>query len=347
MQQVRLGRTNLHVGRLGFGGIPIQRVSRDRAVRLVREALDRGVTLFDTARGYSDSEEKIGRALVHRRERTVIATKSPALDAKGMAEAIDTSLKNLRTDWVDLYQMHMLPSWDDFQRAISRGGALEALRRARRQGKIRFIGVTSHSRDLLKRILSEAPEVFDTIQVPFNFVGDESGISLLPLARKRDVGFLAMKPFGGGILERPDLAFRYVLQYEGIVPIPGMESLRELRQNVRLAQEAQPLSVAERKTLMGIRKKLGKRFCRKCNYCQPCPQGIVIHLALGAGSLLKRFDRKVIAGWCRDVMRKATTCIKCGACEKRCPYHLPIRTLLEENITLFRRGLKGMRIAWD
>ena len=347
MQQVRLGRTNLQVGRLGFGGIPIQRLSQTRAVRLIREALDQGVTLFDTARAYMDSEAKIGAALAGRRDQAVIATKSPALDAAGMTAAIATSLSHLQTDWIDLYQLHGLQNWADFEKATGRGGALQALRRARRAGQVRFFGVTSHSPDLLKRILTEAPEVFDTVQVPFNFVGDESGASILPLALRHDVGFLAMKPFGGGVLDRPDLAFRYVLQYAGMAPIPGMETLRELRQNVQLTRESQPLSPAELRVLKTLRKELGRTFCRKCNYCQPCPQGITIHLALGAKSHLRRFDRRLLGGWCRDVLRKATTCVECGACEQRCPYHLPIRDLLKENVALFRRGLRSLKIAWE
>ncbi|MBI3986148.1 MAG: aldo/keto reductase [Lentisphaerae bacterium] len=347
MKQVRLGRTGLRVGQLGFGGIPIQRISRARAIRLIRTALDAGVTLLDTARGYSDSEEKIGLAIRGRRGLAVIATKSPELDAAGMAKAIELSLKTLRTDHIDLYQIHCLSSWEAFQKAISAGGALKALTRAQREGKVRFIGVTSHSIDVLKKIITKAPRVFDTIQIPFNFVGDESGISLWPTARKAGIGFLGMKPMCGGVLDRPDLALRYVLQFEGIVPIPGMETLRELRENIRLAREARPPDKAEERELLRIRRRMGKWFCRKCNYCQPCPQGIAIHLALGAGTLLKRFNRSCVSGWCRDIMRKATTCTKCGLCETRCPYKLPIRSLLVENIALFRKGLRGMGIAWD
>lgn len=346
LPHIRLGRTELSVGQLGFGGIPIQRLTRARAVRLIEAAVDRGITFFDTARGYSDSEDKLGAALKHRRDQVVLASKSPALDADGMRQALDASLTALRTDRIDLYQLHNLMTWDALQRAQARDGALTALKRARKLGKIRFIGLTSHSVDLLARVLKEAPLLFDTIQVPFNFVGDESGRTLLPAARAADVGFIAMKPLGGGALEHPDLALRYVLQYADVVTIPGMETMKELKQNAQLAVERRPLTAEEEQLLGRLRDKLGKQFCRKCNYCQPCPQGIAIHLALGARTLLKRFDRRTIAGWCRDVMRKAAVCKQCGLCETRCPYQLPIRALLEENVALFRKGLKPLNIAW-
>lgn len=344
---VKLGPTGLEVGRIGFGGIPIQRISRARAVRLLRAALDEGVTLFDTARGYSDSEEKIGLAFKGScRAGAIIATKSPALDGAGMARDIEASLRKLRTDHIDFYQIHNLLTWDGLLRALRPDGAIAALRRARAAGKIRFIGVTSHSRDFLARVLRKAPEIFDTIQVPFNCIGDESGITLLPLARKAGLGFIAMKPFCGGVVERPDLAFRYVLQFEDVVPIPGMETIRELHFNVKMARLASPLGENDLKTLARIRRQTGKVFCRKCGYCQPCPQAIEIHLALGGASLMRRFNREALAGWCRDVMRKAAGCIKCGLCEKRCPYKLPIRRLLVENVSLFRRELRKLRIPW-
>lgn len=348
MLTARLGKTRLVVNRLGFGGIPIQRLPPARAIRLVQEAIDRGVNFFDTARAYADSEDKIGRALGRRRrDRIILATKTRETTAAGMAAAIDLSLKDLRTDRIDLYQIHGIDSWAEWQKAISPRGALAAMRQAKKAGKIRFIGITSHSRDLLTRVLRETADLIDTIQSPFNFVGDESARTLLPLARRQDIGFIAMKPLGDGVLERPDLALRYVLQFEGLVTIPGMETLAELRQNLRLAAKFEPLNAAELRQLRVLRRKLGRSFCRKCGYCQPCPEGIVIHLALGAETLLKRFNRTGIASWCKAAMRKATACRQCGICETRCPYHLPIRRLLKQNVALYRRRLYALKIPWD
>lgn len=346
MQNIRLGRTGLSVPRLGFGGIPIQRVSKTDAVNLLTQALDSGITFFDTARGYADSEEKMGAAFHAARDRVVIATKAQALDAPGMARAIDASLKALRTDYIDLYQLHNPTTAPALQKAVSPGGALAALHEAKQAGKVRHIGITSHSPDLLKRVAREMPDAFETVQVPFNFVGDESGLEILPLALEADMGFIAMKPMGGGALDRPDLALRYVLEFDGVVAIPGMSSVGELEQNLALAEERRPLDEAEKRVLARLKAELGKFFCRKCEYCQPCPGEVKIPLVLAASTFFKRFNNEMLAGWCSDVVRGALECTKCGECEEKCPYHLPIRELLEQNIALFKSKAAELGIPW-
>lgn len=347
MDKVMLGRTGLRVARLGFGGIPIQRLEFGAAVRLVREAIDNGIEFIDTARAYSDSERKIGAALAgRRRDRVVIATKAHGLDAATMAANIEASLSELRCGWIDLYQMHSLDNWERFRQATGPGGAMRALVAAKLAGKVRHIGVSSHSLDFLERLLAEAPNAFETIQVPLNFVGDEAGARLLGPARAAGVGFIAMKPMGGGALERPDLALRYVLQFDGVVAIPGIETRSELRQNLRLARCPRPPAGSELRDLAALRRRLGRMFCRKCDYCRPCPADIQISLALGAETLVRRFNRQTLAGWCLDVMRKAAACRKCGACEKRCPYRLPIRRLLAEKVAFFRKAVAEMGIEW-
>jgi hypothetical protein len=349
MRRIRLGKTGLEVNQLGFGGIPIQRLTVARAVRVVQAAADAGVDFFDTARGYDDSEDKIGRALRagSRRDRVVLASKCMTLDRAGMTRAIDESLKALRTDWIDLYQIHGINSWEEFDQAAGPDGALAALLAARRQGKIRHLGVTSHSTRVLQRLLRAPPDWVETLQVPFNFVGDQACVRFLAPARRANLGFLAMKSLGGGVLERPDLALRYVLQFPDVVALVGIEKLSELKQNLRLAREARPLDPVEQRTLTRLRDKLGRHFCRKCQYCHPCPSGIPIHVALGAKTLLGRFNRRALAGPFRQLMRRAAACTKCGVCETRCPYKLPIRRLMAENVALFRRGLRRLGIPWE
>jgi len=221
------------------------------------------------------------------------------------------------------------------------------LETAKRQGKIRHIGMTSHSTRVLQRLLHAPPDWVETIQIPFNFVGDEACVRFLGPARRANLGFLAMKSLGGGVLERPDLALRFVLQYPDVVALVGIETLSELRQNLRLAREARPLDPTEQRTLARLSDKLGKYFCRKCQYCHPCPSGIPIHVALGARSLLGRFNRRALAGPFRKLMHQAASCRQCGVCETRCPYRLPIRKLLAENVVVFRRGLRRLGIPWD
>jgi len=344
MDQVRLGRTELSVSRVGFGGIPIQRLSEQEAVAVVHGCLDLGVTFIDTAHGYTTSEERIGKAIVGRRQGLVLATKTPARDRATAQEHVELSLRRLGLERIDICQLHGVSSYDKLEVVLGPGGALEALQAARDRGQIGHIGFSSHSLEVAQEAVRTG--LFETVQFPFNFIAADPADELVPLAREADMGFIAMKPMGGGILERADLAFKYLFRFPDVVPDPGIERVEEMEEIVALAEAEAGLTPAEWAAIEGIRQELGTRFCRRCNYCQPCPQGIGISGVLNYRSAWKRMppERSLGEGWQQN-MDLADTCQECGECEERCPYHLPIRELLKENIAFFRVELNRYQVA--
>jgi predicted aldo/keto reductase-like oxidoreductase len=323
-----LGRTGLKVQPLGFGGIPIQRLSEEDAIQVVRRCYERGINYFDTARNYTVSEERIGKALEDVRNEVFFATKTHAQTRDTALGELEVSLKNLRTEYIDVYQLHSVSTQEAWAQVSSPDGVLTALYQARDEGKIRHIGITSHSPSLLTEIVKE--DVFETIMIPFNYLATEPAATLLPLCHRMNVGTIIMKPFGGGAFSNARTALKFVLSNENVdVVIPGMMSGDEVEENVAIASTAHRLLDEEFRLIERDRAELGDQFCRGCDYCQPCPQQIPI-------STLMRwevFEKRV--GWVprfetrfRDGLAKASTCIDCGECEARCPYHLPIRELL-------------------
>jgi hypothetical protein len=308
MKSVSLGRTGLTVSQVGFGGIPITRRAFEDAVAVVRRALDAGITFLDTANGYLDSEEKIGRAIVgRRRESLVVASKSPASTKQGILEHVDLSLRRLRTDYLDLYQLHNLSRPEAWEVASGPGGALEGLQLAVEQGKVRHVGVTSHSLDLTETLL--ATGLFETVMVPFNMIVHEAADHILPSARAKNVAVIAMKPMAGGQLE--------------------------LEEVVQLAEASEPLTQAELEEIERMRREMGRLFCRRCGYCQPCPQGIPITNMMVFSSFMRRFGPEVAARRFGAGFEKAHSCEDCGQCEEKCPYHLPIRERIRLVIGLY------------
>ena len=322
-----LGKTGLKISRLGFGGIPIQRIDAEGTRALVAELAASGVNFIDTARGYTVSEEYLGFALDGIRDRFVLATKSMARTAEAMAKDIDVSLGNLRTDYIDLYQVHN-PSERDLEQVTAPGGALEALLEAKKVGKIGHIGITLHSVDLFRRAV-ELPWV-ETIMFPYNIV-ETQGEELISICAERDIGFICMKPLAGGAIEDAEIAMRFILANPDVsVVIPGMATLEELAQNVASAENASPLSADEQKKISAIRDDLGTNFCRRCNYCAPCTAGINISAVLLFEGYYSRYGLK---DWASEryagLAKVASDCIDCGVCETRCPYNLPIREMLK------------------
>jgi predicted aldo/keto reductase-like oxidoreductase len=332
---MRLGRSELMVTRVGFGGIPIQRLPEDEAVAVVRHCLDRGVNYIDTAYGYGTSEERIGKAIAGRRQGLVLATKSPARDRAGFLAHVDLSLERLGVDYIDLYQLHNVASDEAYAQVLRPGGAMDGAREAQRAGKIGHIGFTSHSLEIAKRAVRSGR--FETIMFPFNFVAREPGEELYPLAVEHDVGFVAMKPLAGGMLNRAELAFKYVAQFPRAVPIPGIEKVEEIDEIVEVVSGSLALSKAEAREIERIRTELGNRFCRRCEYCQPCPQGVSVSILMQAESVLKRMPFSRFLGWYQNVVDKAVSdCERCRQCEDRCPYGLPILEMMDESIALYR-----------
>ena len=322
-----LGRTGLRVSRLGLGGIPIQRSSTEGARSLVAALVSAGVNFIDTARGYTVSEEYLGAALEGVRERFILATKSMARTREAMTSDVETSLRNLRTSYIDLYQIHN-PSEADLETVTAAGGALEALLEARAVGKIGHIGITLHSADLFRRAI-ELPWV-ETVMFPYNIV-ETQGEELIALCAERGIGFLAMKPLAGGAIEDATLALRFIAQNPAVtVAIPGMAEIAEVTENAAAMVDASPLSDAERERIAAIRADLGESFCRRCGYCAPCTVGIKIPAVFLFEGYLSRYG---LGDWARArygaLSKKASDCIACGACEGRCPYHLPIREMMK------------------
>ena len=323
-----LGKTGLRISRLGFGGIPIQRIDAEGTKVLMHQLKGAGVNFIDTARGYTVSEEYLGYALEGIRKDFVIATKSMARTKEAMAADIDISLKNLRTDYIDLYQVHNATP-EQLQQVVAPGGALEALQEAKAAGKIGHIGLTSHSLDTFKLALDM--DWVETFMFPYNIVETQAE-KLIKEAAARNIGFIDMKPLAGGAIENATLALRYICANENVtVVIPGMADPKELEQNIAAASDSSPITAEETAAFLEVRNQLGTNFCRRCNYCQPCAAGINISGAFLFDGYLQRYG---LADWARSryatLPVKASACIGCGACESRCPYNLPIREMLKK-----------------
>ena len=327
MEYTMLGSTGLRISRMGFGGIPIQKTDAQVTRALMEELVAHGVNYIDTARGYTVSEAYLGEALVGLRDRFVLATKSMARTKEAMARDIETSLQNLRTDHIDLYQVHN-PSLAELEQVVAPGGALEALLEAKAAGKIRHIGVTAHMATVFERALT-LPWV-ETVMFPYNIV-ETQGEALMKRAHEQDVGFICMKPLAGGALEDAALAMRFIAQNPDVsVVIPGMCDVREVRQNIDAFENTAPLTEGELARIETIRKELGTQFCRRCNYCQPCTAGISMSGIFVLEGYLNRYG---LGDWARQryaaMAKKAGDCVGCGVCETRCPYQLPIRDMLK------------------
>ncbi len=328
-----LGRTGLRVSRLGLGGIPIQRSDAEGARALIDELIGAGVNFIDTARGYTVSEEYLGAALEGRRDRFVLATKSMARTREAMARDVETSLQSLRTDYIDLYQIHN-PSAADLETVTAEGGALEALLAAREAGKIGHIGITLHSAELFRRALELS--WVETVMFPYNIV-ETQGEELIALCAERGIGFLAMKPLAGGAIEDTATALRFVASNPAVTAvIPGMADTAEVTKNAEALTDTAPLRAEEWERIAAIRALLGESFCRRCNYCAPCTVGINIPAVFLFEGYLSRYG---LADWARaryaTLKATASDCIACGACEGRCPYHLPIREMMKRAATAF------------
>jgi predicted aldo/keto reductase-like oxidoreductase len=333
MRYLRLGKTGLEISEVGFGAIPIIRLSMDEAVQVLRRAYDRGVTFYDTAHLYLDSEEKIGRAFAGLRHRVVLASKTIKRDGPGALEELELSLRRLQTDYLDLYQFHQLSQETDYQSLIAPGGALEAVRRAQEAGKVRHLGVTSHSLEMAIKLVQTG--LFSTIQFPFNFIEMEPREELHPKARELGLGILGMKPFAGGVVDNARIVFKFLRQFPDIVPLAGWDSVDRVDEVLDF-YEAENEVMAEDLALMEqYRQELGKLFCHRCEYCQPCPQGVNITPAMLYEIVAHRMGPTKAAGFAEKIMESVRLCEECGECAERCPYHLPIPEILKKNLALY------------
>jgi predicted aldo/keto reductase-like oxidoreductase len=327
------------VSRLGFGGIPIQRDTEEDAISVVKRCLALGVTYIDTANGYTTSEQRIGRAVAGRRDKVVIATKTGARTREDAEKHLALSLKRLQTDYIDIYQFHGVNNTKHLEAVLEPNGLLAFAEEAKKAGKVRHIGITSHQMDIAKKAI--ATDKFETIMFPFNVVTDEAATQLLPLARQHDVGFIAMKPLAGGMLDNARICFKYLFQFSDVLPIPGIEKPQEIEEIVEILEKSPRMTSAEKAEMARMKQELGHRFCHRCDYCQPCTMNIPISTVLTSASFAKRLpEDRFFSDMVAKAMEAAAQCADCGDCEQRCPYQLPIREMLNEQVEWFEAKKK-------
>lgn len=328
MDKIRLGRTNLMVSKSGFGALPIQRVSFEAAKAILVKAFENGINFFDTARFYTDSEEKIGYALSGVRQNIIIATKSHATDKKTLFQHLETSLKNLKTDYVDILQLHNpkeLPNPKDSESLY--GGLLEA----KQKGMLRFVGLTNHHID---RALAAAESgVYDTIQFPLNSLSSEKDLELIAVCKQNDIGVIAMKAMSGGLLSNAAVPFAFLRQFNNVVPIWGIQRLSELDEFLAMEKNPPALDEAMWQIIKKDREELAGNFCRGCGYCMPCPAGIDIPTQARMTLTLRRMPvPQFMTDEFKAQMALIDNCIECGNCKSHCPYELDTPNLLKQEL---------------
>lgn len=336
MKQVTLGRTGLSVNKNGFGALPIQRISQDEAARLLQKALDGGINFFDTARAYSDSEEKIGRALSARRKRFTLATKTMSADAEGFWRDLHTSLKRLNTDCIDIYQFHnpaFCPKPGDGS------GLYEAMERARAQGKIRFIGITNHRLAVARE--AAASGLYDTLQFPFNYLATAEEIALVEECKARNVGFISMKALSGGLIVNSAAAYAFQARYDNAVPIWGVQRESELDEFLSYIDNPPQLTEALQAVIDHDKRELAGDFCRGCGYCLPCPAQIDIPNCARMSLLLRRSPAEGhLSPAGQEKMARIDQCVHCNHCSDHCPYGLNTPELLRRNYEDYKTFLR-------
>ncbi|MDR2543085.1 MAG: aldo/keto reductase [Treponema sp.] len=325
MQKTIFGKTGLLVSRTGFGCIPIQRISFDESTALLRHAYENGVTLFDTANSYTTSEERIGIALSHVRDKIVICTKSSAFPPDKLMANIENSLRMLKTDYIDVFQVHNPP----IVPRPGEDGIYECLLLAKEQGKIRHIGISSHSKDRAREAVISG--LYDTLQYPLSYLSIKEELDLIDTCREHNVGLLAMKGMCGGLLSNAKAAFAFLRQYENVIPIWGMQKRHELEEFLSYEKDPPVLDSVLQSAITADKEALSGNFCRCCGYCTPCSVGIPIHNAARITLLLGRAVKEhwLSEEW-QNNMRLIDKCFNCGHCKHHCPYKLDIPVLLKE-----------------
>lgn len=327
MQRVTLGKTGLIVSKNGFGALPIQRISEKEAVYLLQKAFYHGFNYFDTARMYTDSEEKLGAAFSHTRERIIISTKTGAKDVKSFWGDLEKSLNNLRTDYIDIYQFHN-PSF--CPKPGDGTGLYEAMLEAKEQGKIRHIGITNHGLLVAKEAVESG--LYETMQFPFSYLAGEPELEIVNMCREKNMGFIAMKGLSGGLITNSALAYAFMAQFDHVAPIWGIQRENELDEFLSYQENPPALTEEMKAEIEKERKELAGDFCRGCGYCMPCPAGIEINNCARMSLLLRRAPKEGYLGteW-QEKMKRIEDCLHCGKCKSKCPYGLDTPELLAKN----------------
>lgn len=337
MNTVTLGRTGISVAQNQFGALPIQRISKDEAVALVHRAYDGGMRFFDTARAYSDSEEKLGVAFEGMRDKVYIASKTMAKTPGEFWKQLDTSLANLHTDYLDIYQFHCV---DQVWAPGDGSGMYECMLQAKEQGKIRHIGVTAHKLEVAFDLVNSG--LYETLQYPFSYLASEREHELVALCKQKDVGFLAMKGLAGGLITRSDAAMAYIAQFDNVLPIWGIQRESELDEWLSYFKDTPQMTPELQAFVVKEREQLAGNFCRGCGYCLPCTADIMINQCARISLMLRRAPSKAwLTPQMQAEMAKVQDCTECGVCMTRCPYGLDIPNLLKRNYEDYQRVLAG------
>lgn len=329
MERVVLGKTGLKVNKNGFGALPIQRISKEDAVVLLQKAFQNGINYFDTARAYSDSEEKIGAALHEVRDQIIISTKTAAQNGEDFWKDLEMSLEKLQTDYIDLYQFHnpaFCPKPGDGS------GLYEAALEAKEQGKIRHIGITNHRIAVAKEAVLSG--LYETLQFPFSYLASEEEVELVELCRQKEVGFIAMKGLAGGLIHNSASAYAFMCQrqFAHVEPIWGIQREWELDEFLSYQEQAPELNEALLAEIQKDKDQLAGEFCRGCGYCMPCPAGIEINNCARMSLMLRRAPQEAwLSEEWQEKMKKIENCLHCGSCMKKCPYGLNTPELLKRN----------------
>ena len=331
-----LGKTGIMTAPMAFGALPIQRISKSEAVRLLQMALDGGMTYFDTARWYTDSEEKLGEAFRDRRDALFIATKTGSQTPEGFWADLETSLRSLKTDHIDVYQFHN-PAF--VPRPGDESGLYDCMLKAKEQGKILHIGITNHRIGVAREAVESG--LYETLQFPFSLLASPQDIELVESTVSSGMGFVAMKAMSGGLIRSGKAAATFIARYP-VLPIWGVQRESELREFLDYLREPPEMSAELEKIMEKDRRELSGDFCRGCGYCMPCPQGIEINTCARMSLLLRRAPSAMnLSPQGQEMMKKIETCLNCGACKAKCPYGLDTPALLRRNYEDYQRVLSG------
>lgn len=337
MVTVTLGSTGITVNKNGFGALPIQRISHEDAAGLLRKAYNAGITFFDTARFYTDSEAKIGEALSDVRDKIYIATKTAATDTEAFWRDLETSLSLLKTDYIDLYQFHnpaFCPKPGDGT------GIYEAMLEAKKQGKIKHIGITNHRLAVAKEAIESG--LYETLQFPFCYLATEKDIELVRMCKEKNMGFIAMKALSGGLITNSAAAYAYLAQYDNVLPIWGVQRETELDEFITYIKNPPEMTEEIAGIIQNDREQLAGNFCRGCGYCMPCPVGIEINNCARMSLLLRRSPTQLqLTEEVQQKMKKIENCLHCNKCKSKCPYGLDTPKLLEDNYKDYMEVLAG------
>lgn len=335
-----LGKTKSKVSEVGFGALQFSRIEQKKAINLVREAYNFGINIIDTGHNYPHSEEILGKALKGIRNNIILSSKSMSRKKKEFLKQFELSLKRLKTDYIDIYMFHDTSKNEQFEKLVS-GGVIDALIKEKKKGRVRFIGFSCHNPSVMEKYYKIND--FEVVMIPFNFISNEfTEYSIYEKAINNNIGILGMKPFGGGRIRDIKLCFKYLRKFDRIIPIMGIESMKELCENIKYIESKESITYEDEENILKIKKELGSKFCRGCSYCLPCPKGINIPEVNFIKLSYKHFPEEefFFTDEVKKIMEKSLDCVDCGECEKKCPFNLEIRKMLKENYKFYLDKIK-------